>query len=73
MRAEGWIEHDGKSCPVPRDAIVRAIIREIDGGMIEPSGRYAENSARPAWDWHWGIDQTKSGAIIAYRIEGRQP
>lgn len=65
--ADGWIEHDGGECPVPRDALVKVRFRNGD----EQSGRACwfdgGISYKPS-DWNWQKSRSQHNSwIIAYR------
>lgn len=57
---EGWIAHDGGPCPVDPLTVVSVIMN---------TGKDWRESVAPkeARSWHWQVDQSKSGAILAYR------
>jgi hypothetical protein len=55
---DGWTDHDGTDCPVPRNTLVEVVIR--DWGNREPS-----REARD-WNWRWNVEQP--GNLIKYRI-----
>ena len=63
QRAAGWIEHDGKGCPVPPDS--RPAIMFGDGHVI-PAGRHR------AGYWlvgYWTQHFPPREQIVAYRTE----
>lgn len=58
-RLDGWVEHNGKGCPVPNGTWVRA--RKLDGFESEPFKAYEDGTA---WFWH----KPSKDNVIAYRL-----
>jgi len=56
--ADGWIEHDGDSCPVHDDAIVEVSLRRI--------GKATKKDAKRAENWIWS--RNTKHPITAYRV-----
>jgi hypothetical protein len=69
MKADGWIEHDGKGCPVHGDAEVSVMF--ADG---ETDQTYAGfwMAPFPGADNQWEWDCCPTDWIIAYRPEQPQ-
>ena len=61
---EGWIAHDGSSCPVPLDTEVQVMI----ASHHRPDGRYIDPVIDEAGTWTWTIAPKLTGAVIAYRM-----
>lgn len=58
---DGWIEHDGKGCPVAARVIVER--RHRDGSTSGPAACTPSGS-----NWHWGARLAAAGDIVAYRL-----
>lgn len=59
---EGWIAHHGGPMPVEASMFVNVMLCTTHGPRIAQQGA-------PASRWHWDIDPSRTGAIIAYKPE----
>lgn len=65
QRAAGWIEHDGKGCPVPLGSAVKFERR----GKPYCGGSATRAVIVPWYDWAWREYPQRASDIIAYRME----
>lgn len=63
---EGWIEYDGKGCPIAEDDLCEILTRR----EFEGRAGYCEQIDRARnWDWNIYPDDVKNcGNIVAYRL-----
>lgn len=64
---EGWVAHDGRSCPVPPEADVLVKLR---GGYVSANFSRAGFWGDGGTDSNWNHDRPTENDIVAYRLAG---
>ena len=65
----GFVAWAGGEMPASGDTLVRVLLKWHGTDLVEPRDKHGSRIVCSASEYHWQIDQTKPGAIIAYRKE----